>query len=107
MALPKRLEKSIENPVVAWAKKQGIRRVMKLNGMGNRSMPDRMFFIPGGRPFLIEFKRPGCVPTELQTHTITELIEDGYDVEVHDTVLGAKAAITKRLEEARAPRSKK
>lgn len=85
----------VQNPTVAWARAHGC-RATKLQGPGNRSQPDYIFRIPGGRPFLIEFKRPGEVPTPLQARTIGEWLADGYDVEVHDTKETAIAALKNR-----------
>lgn len=90
------LERDIENPVVKWVKDIGI-KVRKLNGLGNRDDPDRLFWLPGW-PFLIEFKKPGEVPTEKQALRIKELQDLGYDVEVHDNVEEAKQAVIKQLE---------
>ena len=50
--------------MVAFAKKHRV-EVVKLNGMGKRSLPDRMFLY-AKRVLFIEFKRPGEEPTELQ-----------------------------------------
>lgn len=87
---------NVQNPTVAWARKNGC-RATKLQGPGNRSEPDYMFRIPGGRPLLIEFKRPGEVPTPLQTFSINKWKEDGYEVQVHDTKGSAIAAIAQIL----------
>jgi hypothetical protein len=62
-----------------------------------RDWPDRLFFIPGGRPLLIEFKKPGKVPTPKQAHRIKELRELGYDVEVCDSKEQGVEAIRSRL----------
>lgn len=88
---------NVQNPTVAWARRHGC-RCTKLQGMGNRAEPDYLFRIPGGRPFLIEFKRPGECPTPLQTVSINSWLADGYDVEVHDTKESAIAAIKKRMD---------
>lgn len=47
---------------------------------------------------MVEFKRPGEVPTPLQTVSIRQWQQDGYDVEVHDTKESAIAAIQKRMD---------
>lgn len=57
---------------------------LKLNVRGNTGYPDRLFFIPGGRPLLIEFKRPGEQPTPKQLHIHQQLRNLGYQVEIHD-----------------------
>lgn len=52
------LEKDIENKVVRYAKQLGC-LVRKMNGLGARAWPDRMFITPSGKVFFIEFKAPG------------------------------------------------
>ena len=92
------LEKSIEQAVLAWFRRLWpLVPITKMNGMGMRSWPDRCFWIPGGKPFLIEFKRLGAKQTPLQVITMERLIKQGYDVEVHDTIEGAKAALKRRM----------
>lgn len=86
------LESTIERSVVNWAKKKGI-FVTKINGQGNRAMPDRCFWVPGGTPVLIEFKRPGGKPTPLQTQTHFELRKRGYWVFVCDDAEQAKVLL--------------
>ena len=86
----------VQNPTVAWARRNGV-RATKLQGPGNRSQPDFCFWIPGGVPFMIEFKRPGEAPTPLQTDTIKKFWAADYAVEVHDTKESAIAAIQRRL----------
>lgn len=96
--------KQVEGPTLSAVKKRWPRlKVRKMNGMGSKSWPDRCFWIPGGKPFLIEFKAPGKDLTELQAKTIKELIEDGYDVEVHDNKDRALRAISQRMAAAQIP----
>jgi hypothetical protein len=97
----RRKESSLEASVVEWAKKHGVHYCIKLQGVGNKSLPDRLFLIPGGKPLLIEFKKAGEKPTKLQEFTHAELWALGYDVEVHDTRQGAINAIQQRLDAAR------
>ncbi|HUW11526.1 MAG TPA: VRR-NUC domain-containing protein [Anaerolineae bacterium] len=97
----RRKESSLEASVVEWAKKHGVHYCIKLQGTGNKSLPDRLFFMPGGIPFLVEFKKLGEKPTKLQEFTHAELRAQGYDVEVHDTRQGAIAALKQRLDPAR------
>lgn len=52
------LESSVENPVVAYAKKKGV-LVRKMNGLGFRGWPDRLFIFRNGVSVWIEFKAPG------------------------------------------------
>ena len=51
-------EKSVEGKVVKHAKKLGC-LARKMNGLGNRGWPDRMFVFPSGFILWIEFKAPG------------------------------------------------
>lgn len=55
---------------------------LKLNVKGNTGWPDRIFFLPGGRPLLVEFKRPGERSRPKQMYIISQLIANGYDAEV-------------------------
>lgn len=86
----------VQNPTVGWARRNGIIAI-KLQGMGNRSLPDYLFLLPEGRAFMIEFKAPGKTPSELQWLTIDKLIKQGFDVEVHDDKFSAIAALKERL----------
>ncbi len=72
-------EADIENAVVRYAERRGIFHT-KLNIMLHRSLPDRVFWIPGGRPLLIEFKKRGKEPTKLQWITLRKLEALGYDI---------------------------
>lgn len=76
---------------------------MKLAAQGQRSWPDRLFLIPGGRPLLIEFKAPGEGPRvdQLQCHNILRML--GYQVEVCDDADDALNYIRKALDAARLP----
>lgn len=95
------LEKQhVEDPTCAWARRNGVALVYKMATVYDRSWPDRMFLIPGGRPLFIEFKRPGCVPTPKQQHRINELRELGYDVEVCDSKEQGIAVVRAALQAA-------
>ncbi len=74
------LEKQVENPVVKWAKDQGIHVKKKVFG----EQLDRWFFFPSGHLFIIEFKAPKKRLTGLQEEEIKKLHALGFDVEVHD-----------------------
>lgn len=91
----KPLESSVENKVVRWAERRGLEFV-KLNLTGRRGYPDRLFFIPGGRPFLLELKRPGEKPEKLQQYQIARLRKKGYDVEWTDSAEQAIAWLKER-----------
>ena len=95
---------NIENPVLAYAKRRGV-RFIKLNTAGRSGWPDREFFVPGGRPLLIEFKRPddGKLSRQ-QSDNIAYLKRMGYDVHVIDEVACGIALLAQRLEAAQVPK---
>lgn len=83
---------------------------------GETGWPDRIFFIEGGRPLLVEFKRPGekddTSPRQEYIHSI--LRELGYDVQVHDNedealeaVRAAKVEAARLSKASRKVRSRK
>ena len=45
-------------------------------------LPDRLFLLPGGRTWLVEFKRPGGPVSPAQKHQFIELTELGHPVSV-------------------------
>ncbi len=101
MRVLKKTEKAgVEEPVCRWADRNGIMH-RKLNGFGRNGWPDREFYLPGGKPLLIEFKRPGEGLAPLQEKTIAELRKIGYDIEVHDDKDEAIAAIKARMRNGR------
>lgn len=63
---------------------------------GDAGYPDRIFWIPGGKPLFIEFKAPGAKPRPLQVFVHEMLRSLGYQVEVcdneKDTIEIVKAA---------------
>jgi len=95
-----REKENVENPTRDWAHKNGCKLTYKMAATYTRDWPDRMFFIPGGRPLLIEFKKPGAEPTPKQAARIKELRELGYDVEVCDSKEQGIACVQSRLEAA-------
>jgi len=78
-----RLETDLERAVCTYADKHGILHI-KLNLRGRRGFPDRLFFIPGGKPLMIEFKREGEEPRRLQSYIHSQLVGLGYRVETAD-----------------------
>jgi len=52
----------------------------KLAVRGDTGWPDRIFFIFGGNPIIMEFKLPGDDPRPKQNHKIEILQKLGYDV---------------------------
>ena len=62
---------------------------LKLNVKANTGYPDRVFWIPGGKPLFIEFKTPDGELSEKQKYNIDRLRKDGYNVEVCDDAIDA------------------
>lgn len=83
------LESRIErNAVRLIYEKLGIKG-SKLRTPGDAGYPDRIFWIPGGRPLLVEFKRPREEPDPLQEIRHDELRDLGYNVVVCDNPVDA------------------
>lgn len=78
------LEADIEAKAKKWADEHGVLNV-KFTPAGQRGFQDRMFFTPGGRPLLVEFKRVGEEPRKLQVYVADKLREAGYDVRWTDS----------------------
>ena len=78
------LESYTERNVKRWADDHGILNV-KLTPQGQRAYPDRLFFLFGGKPMLIEFKRAGEEPTKLQSYLHGKLQAAKYDVRWTDS----------------------
>lgn len=73
------LEKQIEKAVCDYAKEKGC-LVYKFSSPGHAAVPDRMFILPGGRMFMIEFKALGKKPTAPQVREIHRLQKHGIAV---------------------------
>lgn len=84
-------ESTIENAVVRYAKKHGVRSI-KLAGSHDRGKPDRQFLFKGHIIF-VEFKRPGGKPTELQLKWQRELTEEGFMSLIIDNIKDGVSAI--------------
>lgn len=85
------LEKTIEKAVKKYAEDNGC-ITYKMNGLGHRGWPDRMFMFEG-KVLFIEFKRLGNGPTPLQTHIHEQLRKSGFRVFVVDSVPLGKAVV--------------
>lgn len=90
------LEKQIEKAVCDYAKEKGI-LVYKFSSPGRAAVPDRMFILPGGRMFMMEFKAPGKKPTIPQTREHNRLLSQGVDVWVVDDIWFGKGLIDGKL----------
>lgn len=97
------LERDIQKAVVKYARHTLGLCAVKLATRAYRSYPDFIFFIPGGRPLLIEFKRTGEQPTAAQAAIHEDLHNAAYTVQIHDTIHGGKAALLGACLHARAP----
>ena len=71
----KRRESALESKAVKYARSHGVvvAKLTQLDGV-----PDRIFFVPGGKPLIVEFKARGEKPGELQQWYLKKLKEDGY-----------------------------
>lgn len=94
------LEADLENKVVKWAWTTYGILGSKLKILGETGYPDRVFWIPGGKPLLIEFKRPGEEPKVDQQRVHKMLLPLGYNLEVHKDYGTAIEAITRAVETA-------
>jgi len=83
------LEKQIEKAVCDYAKSKGI-LCYKFVSPGHAGVPDRMFVLPGGKVFFIEFKRLGCVTTPLQQREISRIVNQGCYVGTIDNIEDGK-----------------
>jgi hypothetical protein len=78
----KRREGVLEARCVKLARLHGV-LVAKLTELDG--VPDRIFFFPSGRPWIIEFKARDEEPVELQAWYLNELQTIGYNVAWCDT----------------------
>lgn len=75
-------------------------------GGSETGWPDVLFLIPGGKPFLLEFKEVGYEPEPKQVH-IHDMLEGlGYDVAWTDNAEAALEAIEARVQRGRSQLSK-
>ena len=93
MRNPSPLEKEIEKKVCDFAKTIHKMRAYKFTSPAKRNVPDRLFVVPGGRIFFIEFKRKGKKPTPGQEVEIATLRAMRATVYVVDNVEDGKRII--------------
>lgn len=95
------LEKDIEKKVCDHAKALGC-LVYKFTSPARRSVPDRLFIMPGEKGiFFIEFKRLGCKPTPSQEVEIGKIREKGISVFVIDNIVTGRCLIADMLHGAK------
>lgn len=91
------LEKVIEKKVCDHAKQLGC-LVYKFTSPSRRSVPDRLFIMPGAKGvFFIEFKRRGQKPTEGQKIEIAKIRAQGTRVFVIDNADAGRACVADML----------
>lgn len=91
------LEKDIEAKVVKYAKEREC-LVRKMGGFGFAAWPDRLFVLPGGKTFWVEFKRPKTGKLSAgQEELIMVLRAMGHVVYVCDDVERGKAIVEAEL----------
>ena len=87
------LEKDIEKHVCYYAKSRNV-LAYKFTSPTRRSVPDRLFILPGARGcFFVEFKRLGQRPTAAQEVEIAKIRAQGVSVFVIDNVADGKRVI--------------
>ena len=88
-------EKDIESTVSKWASKNGLLH-QKL--LGEKGMPDRIFYTPGGKPVLVEFKKPNQSARKLQKYYHDRLMKLGFCVQLFDNVEDTVEFITNKMD---------
>lgn len=91
-------ESALESRAVKWAR---ARRIVVAKLKECDGVPDRIFFLPEwrtrrGRPLIMEFKRRGEKPGDLQDWYLAKLLEDGFDVGWCDTWEGFLEAMKEK-----------
>ena len=89
-------EKDIEKAVCTYARDCGM-LTYKFVSPATAGVPDRIFFIPGGKMFMIEFKRPGGELSSIQERHMKRFHAMGFDVYVIDDIIKGKAVIDQHL----------
>ena len=95
--MDRELESSVERKVTRWAERNGV-EYCKLKKAGR---PDDIFFIPGGKPVLMEFKQQGKDLRKLQAYIAKKLRRAGYDVVRCDRAEEGIAYLKQRIKDAK------
>lgn len=86
------VEKEIEKKVCKYAESKGILQY-KFVSPAHRGVPDRVFILPSGPVFFIEFKRKGEKPTPAQLREHERMRKNNALVLVADSIEYGKALI--------------
>lgn len=86
------LERDIERKVCEYARFREL-LVYKFTSPARAAVPDRVFVMPSGKVFFIEFKRPGAKPTPSQQREHDRLMKYNVPVFVIDDVTMGKVVI--------------
>ena len=86
------LEKQIEARVCDYAKERGL-LVYKFTSPARAAVPDRLFILPSGKAFFVEFKREGEKATPAQEREHHRLRQHKVSVWVIDNVADGKAMV--------------
>jgi hypothetical protein len=86
------LESKIEAAVCDYAKGKGL-LVYKFTSPSRRAVPDRMFILPWGQVFFIEFKATGAKPTVPQEREHAKLRDQNSSVYFVDSIEDGKQVI--------------
>ena len=86
------LEKHIEAKVCDYAKERGL-LVYKFTSPARAAVPDRLFILPSGKAFFVEFKREGQKATPAQKREHHRLRQHHVSVFVIDNVDDGKAMV--------------
>ena len=86
------LEKQIEAKVCEYARERGL-LVYKFTSPARAAVPDRLFILPSGKAFFVEFKREGQKPTPAQEREHHRLRQHKVSVFVIDSVADGKAMV--------------
>ena len=90
------LESAVQKHAVSYAKKMRL-GAYKYSSPSNRSVPDYLFILPGGRTFFIEFKRPGETLTLPQASKHAEMHALGSHVYTCDCKVQSRLIILLEL----------
>ncbi len=100
-------ESKLERECVAWARAQGWVVCKLTNPTG---IPDRLFLVPGGVPWIVEFKdnkgKTAKGRAKLQAYYREKLQDDGYCTAVITTKDGFMEGASQTLEAASLPRAR-